>query len=53
MSADIDQSNEQTVTALSDAQAQAFWSEFSRQLPELQTLDGQGFVSTANELLRE
>ena len=53
MSADIDQSNEQTVTALSDTQAQAFWSEFSRQLPELQTLDGQGFVSTANELLRE
>lgn len=53
MSADIDQGDERTVKALSDTQALAFWSEFSRQLPELQSLDGQGFVSAANELLHQ
>ena len=51
MSADIDQDDGQTVVPLSDPQAETFWREFSLQLPQLQTLDGQGFVTEANELL--
>ena len=51
MSADIDQDDAQTVVPLSDLQAETFWREFSRQLPQLQAMDGHGFVSSANELL--
>lgn len=53
MSADIDRDDDRTVVPLSDQQAQAFWREFSRQLPALQALDGHGFVSTANEVLND
>lgn len=51
MSADISHDESETVKPLETQQIDAFWSDFSNQLPQLEKLDLHAFVESANEVL--
>lgn len=53
MSADIHHDESETTKPLELQQIEAFWSDFSNQLSQLEALDGQEFVESANEMLQQ
>ena len=53
MSADLPHEHSDTEQPLAPQQIDAFWSDFSSQLSELEALDGHEFVERANEVLQQ
>ena len=53
MSADLPHEHSDTEQPLTPQQIEAFWSDFSSQLSELEALDGHEFVERANEVLQQ
>lgn len=53
MSADIHHDESETTKPLELQQIEAFWSDFSQQLSQLEALEGQAFVESANEVLQQ